>query len=70
MRVAVASADGRHVQEHFGQATRFMIWEVDGGTARLVETRSSRSRHRCRRPPATMPAGSSVPSTCSATAKR
>ncbi len=28
-RIAVASADGLHVNEHFGKATRFLIYDVD-----------------------------------------
>ena len=31
MRVAVASTDGSRVDAHFGQATRFEIWELTGG---------------------------------------
>ncbi|WP_243375232.1 NifB/NifX family molybdenum-iron cluster-binding protein [Geotalea sp. SG265] len=40
IRVAVASSDGQTINEHFGQASRFIIYEVeDDGSHRQVETR-------------------------------
>lgn len=38
-RVAVASRDAKLVQQHFGQATQFLIYEVRDGVAKLSETR-------------------------------
>jgi nitrogen fixation protein NifB len=42
VRVAVASRDGDVVDAHFGQATRFEIWELTGGTPRQIEVRQSK----------------------------
>lgn len=39
-RYAVASKSGMLVDQHFGHATEFFIYEFDGKTARFVETRS------------------------------
>ncbi len=38
MRVAFTSSDGRTIDEHFGMATRFHIWEVGPDTAEPVES--------------------------------
>ncbi|WP_298439976.1 NifB/NifX family molybdenum-iron cluster-binding protein [Geobacter sp.] len=37
MLIAVASRDGKEINQHFGHADRFLIFEVDGGEARLVD---------------------------------
>ncbi|MBL0224452.1 MAG: dinitrogenase iron-molybdenum cofactor biosynthesis protein [Geobacteraceae bacterium] len=37
MLIAVASKDGREINQHFGHAERFLIYDVDGGDARLVD---------------------------------
>jgi nitrogen fixation protein NifX len=37
MRVAFTSSDGRTIDEHFGMATRFHVWEVGPGSAGPVE---------------------------------
>jgi nitrogen fixation protein NifX len=37
VRVAFTSSDGRKVDEHFGQATHFHVWDVDADQARFVE---------------------------------
>ncbi len=50
MRVAVASRDGAAVDAHFGQATRFEIWEITGGTSRQVEVRFSKPGCGCGTP--------------------
>ena len=42
VRVAIGTHSGVRVSEHFGQATRFEIWEVALDGARLVETRVNR----------------------------
>lgn len=39
MLIAVASKDGREINQHFGHAERFLIFEVDGGDAKLVDER-------------------------------
>ncbi|BBA71224.1 NifB/NifX family molybdenum-iron cluster-binding protein [Geobacter sulfurreducens] len=39
MLIAVTSRDGREINQHFGHAERFLIYEVDGGDARLVDER-------------------------------
>ena len=41
-RVAIGTHSGVRVSEHFGQATRFEIWEVRPEGSRLVETRVNR----------------------------
>ncbi len=38
MRVAFTSSDGRTIDEHFGMASRFSIWEVGPDTAEPVES--------------------------------
>ncbi len=38
MRVAFTSSDGRTIDEHFGMATRFHVWEVGPDTAEPVES--------------------------------
>ena len=37
MLIAVASTDGKTIDQHFGHADRFLIYEVEEGTARLVD---------------------------------
>ena len=37
MLIAVASLDGKEVNQHFGHAERFLIYEVEGAQARLVD---------------------------------
>ena len=37
MLIAVASKDGREINQHFGHADRFLIFEVEGAEARLVD---------------------------------
>ena len=37
MLIAVASKDGRNVDQHFGHAERFLIFDVDEAEARLVD---------------------------------
>ena len=44
IRIAVASSDGVTIDEHFGQATGFRIYEVrDDGGYRLLETRADQT---------------------------
>lgn len=40
MRIAVASKDGRVINQHFGHVERFLIYEADGSGIRFVEERS------------------------------
>lgn len=37
MLIAVATKDGREINQHFGHAERFLIYAVDEGDARLVD---------------------------------
>ncbi len=37
MLIAVASKDGRDINQHFGHAERFLIYDVEKGEARLVD---------------------------------
>lgn len=39
MKIAVASSDGKVVNQHFGKATQFLIYEVDGDAIVYRETR-------------------------------
>ncbi|MBM7865947.1 dinitrogenase iron-molybdenum cofactor biosynthesis protein [Heliobacterium gestii] len=39
IKVAVASSDGKLVNQHFGHARRFLIFEVDGQGYRFIEDR-------------------------------
>ena len=40
LRIAVATTDGRCVDEHFGRSRRFDVYDLDAGRSQLVETRS------------------------------
>ena len=37
MLIAVASKDGKDINQHFGHAERFLIYDVTGADARLVD---------------------------------
>jgi len=37
MLIAVASKDGREINQHFGHAERFLIFDVEQGEAKLVD---------------------------------
>ena len=37
MLIAVASKDGREINQHFGHAERFLIYDVEQNEARLVD---------------------------------
>lgn len=39
MLIAVTSRDGREINQHFGHADRFLIFDVVGDEARLVDER-------------------------------
>ena len=37
MLIAVASKDGKEINQHFGHAERFLIYEVEETEAKLVD---------------------------------
>jgi predicted Fe-Mo cluster-binding NifX family protein len=37
MLIAVASKDGKEINQHFGHAERFLIYDVEGADAKLVD---------------------------------
>ena len=39
MRIAVASKDGKEINQHFGHVERFLIFEVEGERVEFVEER-------------------------------
>jgi predicted Fe-Mo cluster-binding NifX family protein len=39
MLIAVASKDGKEINQHFGHAERFLIYDVEQGYAKLVDER-------------------------------
>jgi predicted Fe-Mo cluster-binding NifX family protein len=39
MLIAVASKDGKEINQHFGHAERFLIYDVENGDAKLVDER-------------------------------
>ena len=41
MKVAVASQNERIVHQHFGRATQFLIYEIEGADCRLIEIRKN-----------------------------
>lgn len=40
MLIAVASKDGKEINQHFGHAERFLIYDVENGDAKLVDERT------------------------------
>lgn len=38
-RIAIASSDGQKVNQHFGQAENFLIYEIKKGEAEFIEDR-------------------------------
>jgi predicted Fe-Mo cluster-binding NifX family protein len=41
MKIAVVSTDGVNVNDHFGKAERFLIYEIKDGKLTLIEERQS-----------------------------
>ncbi len=41
MKVAVVSSDGKVINQHFGNASRFLIFEVNGGEIQFIEVRET-----------------------------
>ena len=39
MRIAIASTDGITVNEHFGRADRFLVYEIDDDSLEMIEER-------------------------------
>ena len=39
MLIAIASKDGKDINQHFGHAERFLIYDVENGDAKLVDER-------------------------------
>jgi predicted Fe-Mo cluster-binding NifX family protein len=39
MLIAVASKDGKEINQHFGHAERFLIYDVENGDAKLIDER-------------------------------
>jgi predicted Fe-Mo cluster-binding NifX family protein len=39
LKIAVASWDGEHITQHFGRAEQFLIYEIENGDYKCVETR-------------------------------
>jgi predicted Fe-Mo cluster-binding NifX family protein len=39
MLIAVASKDGREINQHFGHAERFLIYDIENGDVKLVDER-------------------------------
>ncbi|KZX17409.1 FeMo cofactor biosynthesis protein NifB [Methanobrevibacter cuticularis] len=39
-KVAIASSDGENVNQHFGKADHFLIFEIDDGNYKFLESRS------------------------------
>lgn len=42
-KIAVASSDGKNINEHFGKATEFLIYKVDGSNYKYLESRRAKS---------------------------
>ncbi|WP_167613925.1 NifB/NifX family molybdenum-iron cluster-binding protein [Maribellus sediminis] len=47
MRIAVTTTDGKKVDQHFGKATRFDVYDVEGTEMTLVESRDVTSYCDC-----------------------
>lgn len=43
MRIAITTSNGEKVDQHFGKATRFDVYDVEGDEMKLVETREVES---------------------------
>ena len=50
MRVAFASQTGTHVDQHYGQAQTFFVWEVGPDEAMVVQLRRPANATRSGRP--------------------
>ena len=40
MQIAIVSTDGMNVDEHFGRAERFLIYEIEGDRRLLLDSRA------------------------------
>ncbi|HEY8464228.1 MAG TPA: NifB/NifX family molybdenum-iron cluster-binding protein [Bacillota bacterium] len=41
LRVAVASTDGKYVNDHFGRAKQFLVFDINGSEYRFLELRQN-----------------------------
>lgn len=41
LRVAVASTDGKYVNDHFGRAKQFLIFDINGSEYQFLELRQN-----------------------------
>ncbi len=39
MLIAVTSKDGKEINQHFGHAERFLVYDVENGSAKLIDER-------------------------------
>lgn len=47
MRIAVTTSDGKQVDEHFGKATSFKIYDLENGVLKMVDLREVQSYCEC-----------------------
>jgi len=47
MRVAVTTTDGKKVNQHFGKATSFNIYDIEGDSMKMVDLRQVESYCEC-----------------------
>lgn len=47
MRIAVTTSNGEHVDQHFGKATSFAIYDLEDGSMKMVERREVESYCEC-----------------------
>jgi len=45
IKIAFASKDGIHVNQHFGWCEKFYVYEIDGESSKLIEERDSLLKH-------------------------
>ena len=47
VRIAVTTTDGKKVNQHFGKATSFTIYDIEGDTMKMVDLRQVESYCEC-----------------------
>lgn len=47
MRIAITTTDGKKVNQHFGKATRFSIYDWENGKLKMVDLREVQSYCEC-----------------------
>ncbi len=50
MKIAITTTDGIHVDQHFGKAEEFRVYELEGKSLKMLETRSVESYCRTKSP--------------------